>query len=117
MEDFAVDFEKKREGNGATGALTGSGSGVGTGAGAGAKSDALDMSVSAICEKDGRRFAYVTFAGGGRKAEGEIPSCMISSSEGFSDEEVHQLEVYMRQNLDMLRKMAADINPLKAFMK
>ncbi len=93
MEDFSVDFSKKKD------------------------DGALDMSVSAICEKDGKRLAYVTFSGGGRKAEGEIPKCVINSSEGFTAGEVQQLEAYMKQNLDMLRNMAAGINPLKAFMK
>ena len=97
MEDFALDFDKKSDDR--------------------ADAGALDMSVSAICEKDGRRFAYVTFSGGGRKAEGEIPSCTINSCEGFTAEEVSQLEAYMKQNLDMLKTMAAGINPLKAFMK
>ncbi len=107
MEDFALDFGKKKEdesGEEAKGARS-------------AGSDELQMSVSAICEKEGRRFAYVTFSGGGRKAEGEIPSCVIRSCEGFSSEEVKQLEAYMKKNLDMLKTMAAGINPLKAFMK
>ncbi len=95
MEDFTVDFYKEK--NKETGAL--------------------DMQVSSICEKDGVRKAYVIFSDGSRKAEGEIPKCVITSSEGFSEEEVRQLEEYMKTNLDMLKKMAAGINPLRAFMK
>ena len=77
----------------------------------------LEMQVSSICQKDGKKFAYVTFSDGKRFAEGEIPACTIVRTDGFTPKEVAGLELYLRQNLDMLKSMAAAINPIKAMMK
>ncbi len=79
--------------------------------------DELIMSVSGICRKDGKKLAYVTFTDGKRKAEGSIPDCRIIKQTGFSEEEAGQLELYMKLNLDELKKQAAAISPLRAMMK
>ena len=79
--------------------------------------DELKMSVSPICVKDGKRYAFVTFAGGERLAEGKIPDCTIIANKGFSDEEIVKLEEYMQKELPKLKQMAAGINVLDAFMK
>ncbi len=42
---------------------------------------------------------------------------MILSNDGFSKDEIIQLEDYMEKNLEMLKSMAASVNPLKALMK
>ena len=44
-----------------------------------------------------------------RVAEGKIPDCKIISSEGFDEGEVGMLEMYMKQNLQQLKKMAAGL--------
>lgn len=80
-------------------------------------SDALNMSVSQVFQKDGKKYAFISFADGSRKAEGKIPDCMITKSSGFSQEEVVQLEDYMRRELPGLKKMAANVNVMKAFME
>ena len=73
------------------------------------------ISVSPVCKKDGETFAFVTFtevkcnAQELRTAEGKIPDCKIISSEGFDEGEVGMLEMYMKQNLLQLKKMAAGI--------
>lgn len=85
-------------------------------AGATANTQELQMSVSPICEKNGHKTAYVTFDDGKRSAEGEIPDCKIRTSHGFSEEEIVQLELYMKGNLMMLKKMASSVNILGAFM-
>lgn len=95
MENFDLDFRKKEK----------------------TSSGALDMKVSSLCQKNGEKKAYVTFSDRNRLAEGEIPKCEIISNKGFSKEEVERLEDYMKQNLEMLRKMAASVNPIKAMMK
>ena len=83
-----------------------------------AKSDLeLNISVSAICNRDEEKLAYVTFSDGKRDAEGEIPACKITKNNGFSDEEVVGLELYMKSDLDRLKKMAAGINIFDAFLK
>lgn len=95
MENFDIDFGKREKKTGG----------------------ALDMKVSSLCGKNGEKKAFVTFSDGKRLAEGEIPRCVIISNKGFSDEEVKKLEEYMKQNLPMLKSMAASINPIKALMK
>ncbi len=95
MEDFSLGFEKQQTND----------------------TDEINMQVSPICYKDGEKKAYVTFSDRSRNAEGEIPKCVILSNDGFSKEEIMQLEDYMEKNLEMLKSMAASVNPLKALMK
>lgn len=75
------------------------------------------MSVSPICVKDGKKYAYVTFEEGDFMAEGRIPDCKITKNKGFSQQQVEQLELYMQRELAQLKKMAAGINVFDAFMK
>lgn len=77
----------------------------------------LNMSVSAVCSKDGEQYAFVSFTDGTRSAEGKIPHCKIVTSNGFSTDEVEQLEAYMKRELPQLKKMAAGIRLIDAFMK
>ncbi len=79
--------------------------------------DELTMSVSGICRKDGVKLAYVTFSDDKRKAEGIIPDCKITKQNGFSEEEIGQLELYMKMNLAELKKQAASVSPLRAMLK
>ena len=79
--------------------------------------DELKMSVSPICTKDGKKYAFVSFTDGVRTAEGKIPDCEITSNDGFSKDEVQQLEEYMKQELPQLKKMAAEINVMKTFLE
>ena len=79
--------------------------------------DELKMSVSPICEKDGKRYAFVTFSDGTRFAEGKIPECEMISNRGFSEEEIEKLKEYMQKELPQLKKMAAGVNVFGALMK
>lgn len=76
----------------------------------------LKMSVSAICNKDDKKVAYVTFSAEEFYAEGIIPECKITKSKGFSSQEIEQLEEYMLSNLSLLKNMASKVNLLDAFM-
>ena len=80
-------------------------------------SEELKMTVSGIVPKDGRKSVYVVFEDGQRKAEGYVPDCIIIKNEGFEEDEVKVLELYMKQNQDQIREMAKAINPIKALMK
>ena len=75
------------------------------------------MSVSPVCEKDGKKLAYVSFTDGERTAEGRIPECKIIINKGFDDAEVLLLETYMKRELTSLKKMASGIRLIDAFMK
>lgn len=79
-------------------------------------SNELTMTVSPVCEKAGERFAYVSFADGERSAEGKIPACKIVSATGFREDEIRMLEEYMQQELPRLKRMAAQIRLMDAFM-
>lgn len=80
-------------------------------------SEELKMTISGIVPKDGRKSIYVVFEDGERKAEGYVPDCIITSNEGFEEDEVKMLELYLKQNQDMIREHAKLINPIKALMK
>lgn len=79
--------------------------------------DALDMSVSQIFYKDGRKYAFVYFTDNVRSAEGKIPDCKIIANQGFSEKEVLQLEDFMGRELMNLKRMAAGVRVMDAFMK
>lgn len=72
-------------------------------------SNEINLSVSPVCEKEGKKCAYVSFSDGERIADGIIPDCKIISSKGFTEEEVEQLEAYMQSELAKLKRMAAGI--------
>ncbi|MCI6811713.1 MAG: hypothetical protein PUI41_08340 [Lachnospiraceae bacterium] len=77
----------------------------------------IKMTVSPICAKEGKKYAFVAFADGSRTAEGKIPDCKILSNVGFSKSEVEQLEAYMRSELEELKKLAAGIRLIDALQK
>lgn len=77
----------------------------------------LTMTVSPVCTKNGEKLAYVSFEDTARRAEGVIPECRIISNTGFTEEEVGQLELYLKMNLGELKKQAASVNAVSAMMK
>ena len=79
--------------------------------------DSIKMSVSPVLSKDGQRYAFVSFEDGERIAEGRIPECKLVSNKGFSEEEAARLEEYMKEELAQLKRMAASIRVIDAFMK
>lgn len=79
--------------------------------------DELKMTVSGIVPKDGRQNIYVVFEDGMRRAEGSVPDCVITTQNGFKEDEVKMLEFYMKQEQDTIRELAKQINPIKALMK
>ncbi len=76
----------------------------------------FNLTVSSVCEKDGKRYAFVTFSDGKRVAEGRIPDCKIISNQGFEVEEIKMLEIYMKNDLSRLKRMAAGVRWIDAFM-
>lgn len=78
--------------------------------------DAVNMLVSGIINKDGRRYARVSFVRGRDVAEGIVPDGIIDQAEGFSDEEVFKLEKYLRENCGDVMEQARQVNPLKNWL-
>lgn len=74
------------------------------------------LSVSPVCSKDGKQYAYVSFQDGERIAEGTIPDCVIISAGDFTPEEITQMEDYMRRELMELKKAASSVNVWNAFL-
>ena len=79
--------------------------------------ETINMSVSQVFAKNGERYAFVSFTEGEKNAEGRIPDCKIISSTGFGKEEIGQLEAYMERELAKLKRMAAGVNAMRAFME
>lgn len=77
----------------------------------------MKMSVSPVFNRGGKKYAFVSFEDGARTAEGRIPDCKIISNKGFTQAETVLLEKYMKTELNQLKKMAAGMNVMKAFMK
>lgn len=77
----------------------------------------VNVTVSQVFSKDGEKYAFVSFSQGDCVAEGKIPDCKVISNKGFTEEEVEQLENYMANELAKLKRMAAGIRVLDAFMK
>lgn len=77
----------------------------------------LNMILSGITEKDGKKRACVRFEDGKRYAEGYIPDCKINSQAGFSAEEIKMLEDYLTNNLADLKKQAASIDPILSILR
>ena len=75
------------------------------------------MSVSPVCVKNGKKYAFVSFIDGERSAEGKIPDCKIVSATELDRGEIRMLEEYMKRELPTLKKMAAGIRLVDAIMK
>ncbi len=78
--------------------------------------DELNLQISGVTEKDGKKQAHVCFRGSNCYAEGTIPDCVLTKCEGFTEEEKALLTEYLRTNLSELKKTAAKINPLNAII-
>ena len=83
------------------------------------KSDGITMTYSAIVrDKDNKKIVRVSFertgALGKEVAEGLLPECKITGSNGFSEDEVKGLESYLVANSrDIMEKAKVISNPLK----
>ena len=78
--------------------------------------DSVTMLVSGIINKEGRRYARVSFVRGNDIAEGIVPDGIVDHAEGFSDDEIFKLERYMRENRGEIMEQARQVNPLKNWL-
>lgn len=76
----------------------------------------MNMVVSGIIGSGDDKKAIVRFEDGMAYAEGSVPSCKITSSKGFTDEQLQSLEDYMQEHLLEIKEKAAKINPMRAFL-
>lgn len=75
----------------------------------------MTMSVSPICLKDNKKYAYVRFTDNNKSCEWIIPDAALSSNSGFSEDEISALKLYVTSNMAQLKRMAAGINLFDAF--
>lgn len=78
--------------------------------------DSVNMLVSGIINKEGRRYARVSFVRGKDVAEGIVPDGIVDHAEGFSDDEIFKLERYIRENRGEIMEQARQVNPLKNWL-
>lgn len=78
--------------------------------------DSVNMLVSGIINKEGRRFVRVSFIRGKDIAEGIVPDGIVERADGFSDAEVAKLERYLRENCGEIMEQARQINPIKNWL-
>ncbi len=76
----------------------------------------VNMLVSGILQKDGKKFVRVSFQRGKDYAEGILPEGKIESWFGFSDWEVQQLEKFIRVNREEILGQAKAVDPLRNFL-
>ena len=76
----------------------------------------INLDISGVVEKDGKKIEHIRFTRGEDFAEGYIPDCVLTKVQGFTDDEASQLIDYLRANLTEFKKRAAAINPLTAIM-
>lgn len=78
--------------------------------------EAMQMSVSPIVDKKGKKYVYVQFSDGRRNAEARIPDCKVITNNGFEEKEIAALELYLKSEQISIIKTAKQVNAMKAFM-
>lgn len=77
--------------------------------------DEFKMSVTSVFGEPGSMYAFVRFEDGDRFCEWKFPNPTLEKNEGFKDDELAALKVYIQDNMKQLKKMAAQINVFDAF--
>lgn len=76
----------------------------------------METIISGVMGEGDNKKIYVLFEDLEKSAEGRIPDCTIISNKGFSQDEVKQMEDYLRESKDLIISEAKRINPIKSFL-
>lgn len=76
----------------------------------------INMIVSGVVTKEGKKSVYVQFTDEDCMAEGKLPECKIISNNGFREEDVKALEVYMEATMEQIFEKAKEMSIMKAFL-
>ena len=76
----------------------------------------MNMLVSGLVGKGDKKRICVYFSDKDKYAEGSIPDCRITSSKGFTERELKEIEDYLFENKDQILEEARKVNPLKSFL-
>ena len=77
------------------------------------KEEVLTLTHSGILVKQGRRHVSVRFERGSDIAEASLPECKVIKNQGFSEEEVAGLELYLEMKNDEIFAKAKEISNIK----
>lgn len=77
------------------------------------KEEELKLTHSGILVKQGRRHVSVRFERGSDIAEASLPECKVIKNQGFSEEEVAGLELYLEMKNDEIFAKAKEISNFK----
>ena len=77
------------------------------------KEEELKLTHSGILVKQGRRHVSVRFERGRDIAEASLPECKVIKNQGFSEEEVAGLELYLEMKNDEIFAKAKEISNIK----
>ncbi len=69
----------------------------------------ITFTYSSVLAKEGKPYISVMFERGADRADASIPSCKVTNSRGFSEEEVEQLEQYLKENKNNIIEKAKGI--------
>ncbi len=73
----------------------------------------MRLTHSGIVVKQGRRHVLVRFERGNDIAEASLPECRVTKHQGFSEEEVKGLELYLELKNDEIFQKAKEISNIK----
>lgn len=73
----------------------------------------MKVLVSGMIRKEDKKFVRVSFLRGKDWAEGIVPDGMIEKSEGFTKEEISQLEDYLAGEKAAILEQAKSVNPIR----
>ena len=76
----------------------------------------VNMMVSGIIRKKGEKFVHVSFQRGKDVAEYILPECRLEKSQGFTEEELNQLLLYVKGSQAEIMEHARKVNPMKAML-
>lgn len=72
----------------------------------------VNMLVSSILKKEGKKYARVSFTRDEDFAEFLIPDMVLDRVSGFSKEETDKLKIYLIENKKLVMDMAKDVKPM-----
>lgn len=73
----------------------------------------INMTLSGVFPKDGKKAVRASFLDGKRLAEFRLPGAVPEKNDGFSEEEIQAMQEYLLQNQAGLYERAKKINPIK----
>lgn len=80
------------------------------------QNEEVRMTQSGALFKDGKRQVFVRFERGKSVAEGSLPACKITRSEGFTPEEVEGLEGYLSAKKEEIFAKARELNDIRKIL-